>query len=295
MFLTAVRAEVVERILAVVNDDVITKSEVDQMAKAMESQTGGKMAAGKDLERQLLDAMIMQKLAKAEAKRRGITVSDKEIDQAFAEFKKRNNIEDDAALAKALAKEGMTIKGLKQQIADQMVTERLMSIVAAGKAVVTDKEVRDFYEKEFPKTGGGQIHLKILSMPFPPGAIDAQKEEVKKKAELILQENRKGVSWEQLRDKYAVMLQDMGFIPESDLDPELIQFLGKVKTGETAPIQTLKGFQLVQVVDRKDSKTRSFEEVAPQIREILQRRDVEKTFKEWIKTQKDRSHIKIMM
>ena len=295
MFLTTVRAEVVERILAVVNDDVITKSEVDQMAKAMESQTGAKMATGKDLERQLLDAMIMQKLAKAEAKRRGITVSDKEIDQAFAEFKKRNNIEDDATLAKALAKEGMTIKGLKQQIADQMVTERLMSIVAAGKAVVTDKEVRDFYEKEFSKTGGGQIHLKILNMPFPPGATDAQKEEVKKKAELILQENRKGVSWEQLRDKYAVMLQDMGFVPESDLDPELVQFLGKVKTGETAPIQTLKGFQLVQVVDRKDSKTRSFEEVAPQIREILQRRDMEKTFKEWIKTQKDRSHIKIMM
>jgi peptidyl-prolyl cis-trans isomerase SurA len=292
---TTARAEVVERILAVVNDDVISKSEVDQMAKAMQSQPGMKMATGKELEKQLLDAMIMQKLAKAEAKRRGITVSDKEVDQAFADFKKRNNIQDDATLAKALAKEGMTIKGLKQQIADQMVSERLMSIVAAGKAVVTDKEVHDFYDKEFPKTGGGQVHLKILNMPYPPGATEAQKEEVKKKAEVILQENRKGVSWEQLRDKYSVMLQDMGLISEADLDPELVQFLGKVKTGETAPIQTLKGFQLVQVVDRKDSKTMSYEQAAPKIREILQRRKMEKTFKEWIKAQKDKSHIKIMM
>jgi peptidyl-prolyl cis-trans isomerase SurA len=295
MFSTAGRAEVVERILAVVNDEVITKSEVDQMAKAMQGQPGVKLSGNpKDLQKELLEALIMQKLAKAEAKRRGITVSDKEVDQAFAEFKKRNNIDSDDVLAKALAKEGMTIKGLKQQISDQMTQERLVGIVAAGKAVVTDKEVHDFYDKDYPKTGGGQIHLKVLNMPFPPGATDAQKQEIKNKAEMILQEYHKGVPWDQLRDKYNVTLQDMGFIAESDLDPELAQFLGKVKTGETAPVQTLSGFQLVQVVDRKDAKTRSFEEAAPQIREMLLRREMEKTFKEWIKGQRDRSAIKIM-
>jgi len=295
MFAALARAEVVERILAVVNDDVITKSEVDQMAKAMQSQPGMQMVSGKELEKKLLEAMITQKLALTEAKRRGITVADKEVQAAFDDFKKRNNIPDDDTLAKALAREGMTVKGLKKQMHDQMLTERLMTIVAAGKAIVSDKQVHDFYDKEFPKTSGGQVHLKILNMPFPPGATEAQKEEVKKKAEMILQENSKGVSWEQLRDKYSVMLQDMGLINESDLDPELVQFLGKVKTGETAPIQTLKGFQLVQVVDRKDSKTLSFEQVAPKIRELLERQDMEKTFKEWIKSQKDKSHIKIMM
>jgi peptidyl-prolyl cis-trans isomerase SurA len=296
LFITVAPAEVVERILAVVNDEVITKSEVDQMAKAMQSQPGIKLPANpKDLQKQLVDALIMQKLAKAEAKRRGITVSDKEVDQAFAEFKKRNNIESDEALAKALAKEGMTIKGLKQQIGDQMTQERLVGIVAAGKAVIADAEVRKFYDTEYPKTSGGLIHLKILNMPFPQGATEAQKEEVKKKAELILQEFRKGVSWEVLRDKHNVLIQDMGFIPEADLDPELVQFLGKVKTGETAPVQTLQGFQLVQVAERKDSKSRSFEEVAPEIREMLQRREMEKTFKEWMKTQREKSHIKLMM
>ena len=296
LFISVAPAEVVERILAVVNDEVITKSEVDQMAKAIQSQPGMKLPANpKDLQKQLVEALIMQKLAKAEAKRRGITVSDKEVDQAFAEFKKRNKIESDETLAKALAKEGMTVKGLKQQIGDQMTQERLVGIVAAGKAVISEAEVRDFYNKEYPKTGGGQIHLKVLNMPFPPGATEAQKEEVKKKAETILQEYRKGVSWEALRDKYNILIQDMGFISETDLDPELVQFLGRVKTGETAPVQTLQGFQLIQVVERRDSKTRSFEEAAPEIREMLQRREMEKTFKEWMKTQREKSHIKIMM
>jgi hypothetical protein len=66
LFMTAAQAEVVERILAVVNDEVISKSEVDQMAKAMQAQQpGAKMLSGKELERHLLDAMIMQKLATA--------------------------------------------------------------------------------------------------------------------------------------------------------------------------------------------------------------------------------------
>jgi len=290
-------AEVVERILAVVNDEVISQSEVDQMAKAMQAQPGAKMptGSGKELQKQLLDALIMQKLAKAEAKRRGITVSEKEIDQAFAEFKKRNNIENEEALAKGLAKEGLTIAGLKQQIGDQMTQDRLLQIIAGGKVVVTEADVRNFYDKDFPKTGGGQIRLKVLNMPFPQGATEAQKDEVRKKAEMILQENKKGVSWEELRNKHGVLIQDMSYIPEADLDPELAQFLSKVKTGETSPVQTLQGFQLVQVLDRKDSKTRSFEEAAPQIREFLQRREMEKTFKEWMKTQREKSHIKIMM
>ena len=147
----------VERILAVVNDDMITKSEVDQMAKAMEGQPGVKLPRQPQgsAEGDAGGPHRSQKLAKAEAKRRGITVSDKEVDQAFAEFKKRNNIDSDDVLAKALAKEGMTIKDLKQQISDQMTQERLVGIVAAGKAVVTDKEVHDFYDKDYPKTGGG--------------------------------------------------------------------------------------------------------------------------------------------
>jgi peptidyl-prolyl cis-trans isomerase SurA len=285
-----------ERILAVVNDEVISQSEVDQMAKAIQSQPGMKMptGSGKDLQQQLLDALIMQKLAKAEAKRRGITVSDKEVDKAFAEFKKRNGIADDETLAQVLAKNDMTIPGLRQQLADQMTQDRLLSVVAGGKVVVTDSDVRNYFEQEYPKTSGSQLNLKILNMPFPPGATEAQKDEVKKRAELILQESRQGVSWDELRQKHSILIQDVGFVSESDLDPELSQFLSKVKTGDTAPIETLKGFQLVQVVGRREGRNRSFEEAAPEIRAALQRREMERTFQEWIKGQRDRAHVKIM-
>jgi len=296
-FMTAASAKVVERIVAVVNDEVISQSEVDQMAKAIQSRPGAKLppGSGKELQRQLLDALIMQKLAKAEAKRRGIAVSEKEVEKALEDFKKQNGITDDESLVRMLAKNGMTLKGFKQQLSDQMTQDRLLSVVAGSKVVVTDNDVRQFYEQEYPKTGGKMLHLKMLNMPLPADATEAQREELRKKAEAILQEQRQGASLSNLAQKHGVMIQDLGFVAERDLDPELAQFLSKVKTGDTAPVETLDGFRLVEVVGRQEGRGRSFEDAAPEIRAILQRREMEKTFQEWIKSQKDRAHIKIMM
>lgn len=297
IFLATAAAEIVDRIVAVVNDEVISQSELDQMAKALQSKPGTTIpsGSGKDFQRQLLDALIMQKLAKSEAKRRGITISEKEINRAFEEFKKRNRIEDEEVLAKMLAKDGLTIKSLKQQLAEQMLQERLLSIIAGSKVVVTETDVRNFYEQEYPKTGGVQVHLKMLNIPFPPGATGAQREEVKKKAELIFQEHRQGASWDDLSKKHSILINDLGFVAERDLDPQLAQFLSGIKSGDTAPIQTQKGFLLVQVLGRREGRSGSFEEAAPQIRQLLQRRQMEKTFKQWIESQRDKSHIKIMM
>jgi len=293
----SVTAEVVDRIVAVVNDEIITYSELQQVAKAIRAQPGFSLPAGsgRDLDRQLLESLINQKLSKFEAKRRGITVTEQEVNKAFEDFRKRNGLEKDEVLAQVLAENGMTVKDMKQQIEDQLTHERLVAIVTANKVTISDAEVRAFYEREFPKTGGGQVHLKILSLPYPPGASASQREEIKKKAELILEEFKKGASWEQLRDRHGVLIQDLGFISIADLDPQLAQFLTQVKTGDTAPIQTIQGFQLVQVVGRREGQGRSFEEVAPQIKNLLQRREMEKQFSEWIKGQRDRAHIQIKM
>jgi peptidyl-prolyl cis-trans isomerase SurA len=296
-FLAPAAADVVDRIVAVVNDEVISYSELEQMAKAFQAQPGVSLPPGgsRDLQKQLLESLINQKLAKSEAKRRGLTVSDAEVNKAFDEFKKRNSLEDEKLLTQVLAKSGMTIKDMKQQISEQLTSERLMTVMVSSKVAVSDSEVRSFYEREFPKTGGAQISLKMLNLPYPPGVTEAQKEEVRKKAEMILEEYKKGTSWEQLRERHSLLVQDLGFVALADLDPKLAQILTGAKTGEIIPVQTLQGFQLVQMVSRRDGQARSFEEVAPNIRRVLQRREMEKHFNEWIKGQRDRAHIKIMM
>ena len=289
-------AEVVDRIVAQVKDDIITMSELQQMTKAIEAQSGVKPTAGqtKQIQRQMLETLIDRKLAKAEAKRRGITVSDKEVNEALDHFKQRNNIPSDEALAKALANEGLSFKEFKQQIKDQIIQDRLISLTVGSKIMISDAEVRKVYEERF-KTGGTQLHLRSVRMPFPPGATDAQREEIKGKAETLLKEAKQGGSFSAAARKLSLDVSDMGFVSQSDLDPRLAEFLGKLQPKEVAPVETPEGFQLVQLVGRRSGEARPFEEVAPEIRRIFMQQEMQKQFGEWVKTLRDKAHIKIML
>ena len=289
-------AEVVDRIVAQVNDDIITMSELQQMAKTFEAQAGAKPKGidEKKMQREMLEALIDRKLAKDEAKRRGIVVSDKEVDAAMAQFRQRNNIADDATFAKGLAQAGLSIKEFRQQLADQMTQERMLVMVVGTKVSVSDTEVRRLYDQQ-AKTGGTQVHIVTLRMPFPPGATEAQKEETKQQAETILSAVKRGESLAEAAGKLSLKASDVGFVPQSDLDPRLAEYLDKLKSKEVAPILTQEGIQLMQVMGRRSGEARSFESAAPDIRRMLQQQEMEKYFAEWVKTLRDKAHVKIML
>jgi peptidyl-prolyl cis-trans isomerase SurA len=289
-------AEVVDRIVAQVNDDIITMSELQNMAKTVEAQAGvqPKGPDAQKLQREMLEALIDRKLAKAEAKRRGIVVSDKELDAAMAQFKQRNKIADDESFAKGLAQAGLSVKEFKQQLMDQMTQERLLAVVAGTKASVSDTEVRRLYDQQFKK-GGTQVHIVTLRMPFSPGATEAQKEEIKQKAETIVNAVKRGESLADAAGKFSLKTSDVGFVAQSDLDPRLAEYLDKLKPKELAPILTQEGIQLMQVMGRRSGEARSFEASAPEIRRILQQQEMEKYFAEWVKTLREKAHIKIML
>ena len=289
-------AEVVDRIVAEVNNEIITMSELENMAKTVETQAGVKPKGPeeKKMQREMLEALIDRKLARAEAKRRGIVVADKEIDAAMAQFKQRNNIADDEAFAKGLAQAGLSVKEFKQQLTDQMTQERLLVVVAGTKASVSDAEVRRLYDQRFKK-GGTQVHIVTLRMPFPPGATEAQKDEIKQKAETIVGAIKRGESLAAAAGQFSLKPSDVGFVAQSDLEPRLAEYLDQLKPKEVAPILTQEGIQLMQVLGRRSGEARPFEEAAPEIRRILQQQEMEKYFGEWVKTLREKAHIKIML
>ena len=289
-------AEVVDRIVAEVNNEIITMSELENMAKTVETQAGVKPKGPeeKKMQREMLEALIDRKLARAEAKRRGIVVADKEIDAAMAQFKQRNNIPDDETFAKGLAQAGLSVKEFKQQLTDQMTQERLLVVVAGTKASVSDAEVRRLYDQRFKK-GGTQVHIVTLRMPFPPGATEAQKDEIKQKAETIVGAIKRGESLAAAAGQFSLKPSDVGFVSQSDLEPRLAEYLDQLKPKEVAPILTQEGIQLMQVLGRRSGEARPFEEAAPEIRRILQQQEMEKLFADWVKTLREKAHIKIML
>jgi peptidyl-prolyl cis-trans isomerase SurA len=290
-------AELVDRIVAVVNNDIITLSELETMTKAIEAQAGIKPTSRdiKDMQRKMLENLIDRKLALAEAKRRGIKVSPKEVDEAIEQFKKNNNIPDDATLVKELSNAGLSFKEFKQQMANQMVQQRLVAMVVGSKVMVSNAEVRRLYDEKFKQSGTSQVHLVTLSLPFPPGATEAQKEEVKQKAATILSEVKSGESLQAAAGKFSLRLTDAGYVSQNDLDPRLAEYLGRLKPKEVAPVETPNGYQLIQLLNRRAGEARPFEEVAPQIRNMLQQQEMNKYFHDWVKTLRQKAHIKIML
>ena len=289
-------AEVVDRIVAEVNSEIITMSELQNMAKTFEGQSGVKPTGQdeKKMQREMLEALIDRKLAKAEAERRGIKVTDKELDEAMVRFKQRSNIVDNETLAKGLSQAGLSLKEFKQQIADQITQERLLSVVVGAKVVVSDAEVRRIYDEKFKKSGT-QVHLITLRLPYPPGATSEQKEAAKQKAETIINAIKRGESFTEAAGKLSLSPTDVGFVSQTDLDPRLAAYLDQLKPKEVAPVETPEGYQLIQIIGRRTGEARSFEEAAPEIRRILMQQDMEKYFGDWVKTLREKAYIKIML
>jgi peptidyl-prolyl cis-trans isomerase SurA len=167
-------------------------------------------------------------------------------------------------------------------------------VVVGTKVSISDTEVRRIYDRQFKK-GGTQVHIITLRMPFPTGATEAQKEEIKRQAETILAAVKRGESLAGAAGQFSLRPSDVGFVAQSDLDPRLAEYLDKLKPKEVAPILTKDGVQLMQVLDRRSGEARPFEEAAPQIRRILQQQEMEKYFGDWVKTLREKAHIKIML
>jgi peptidyl-prolyl cis-trans isomerase SurA len=290
-------AEVVDRIVAEVNDEIITMSELQGASKSIETQAGLKPTGkeSKEIERSMLESLIDRKLAKAEAKRRGIAVDDKEMASTLANFRKKNNLQDDEAFNKALNKAGLSLKELKQNLADQIIQDRLITIAVGTKTMISDAEVRRVYEEHFKAGGGTQLHLRVMQIPFSPGATEVQKEEMKKKAEAIMRELKNGASFPDAAAKFSVEERDVGVVNQSDMEPKLAEFLSRLKPKEVAPALTPQGIQLIQLLERRTGEARPFEEVAPDIRRMLSQKELEKQFREWVKTLREKAHIKIML
>ncbi|MCL6621432.1 MAG: SurA N-terminal domain-containing protein [Syntrophobacterales bacterium] len=289
-------AEVVDRIVAVVNDEVISQSELEMMIKSLQFRPGMESKAqDKAFQREILEALIDQKLANAEAKRRGLSVSDKELEAALEDFKQQNRLKDDAALQEALGKAHMTLSELKERIRGQILQDRLMAVVLGPNLPsVSESEVRRIYETEVPKEKGTRVHLKVLTLPA--GASPEQQEEARKKAEALLREHKEGADLETLSRRHGLSLQDLGAMAEDDLAPQLAGFLRKLQPRQVGVVQSPQGLQLVELVSRRTgSETRSYEEMAPRIRQALQRQEMGKRFGEYLKTLRQKAHIKIML
>jgi peptidyl-prolyl cis-trans isomerase SurA len=293
-------AKIVDKIVAQVNDEIITLSELDQAIKYSNPNADSPSSAEKEaLRKQMLDILIDRKLAKAEAKRFGLTVPDKDLQKAIEDIRKKNGFADDAALSQALAKDGMTMEQLRQQISEQIQQDRLMALTVKDLPKVTDTEVKKFYEQHF-KTPENRVRVKVITLPVPPDANADQQEAARATAEKVLTEAQKGEDFDKLMKQYSKPMQgtpsgDVGFLRQADLDPKFYEFLTALKQNEVVPLKTPQGFQIIKLIETRMNQVVGLNEVRPQIMAALEHEKMMKVFSEHLKDARKRALVKIML
>jgi peptidyl-prolyl cis-trans isomerase SurA len=280
---------VVDRVVAVVNDEIITMSDLQREAALKKS------GAAQD-DRLVLEDMINRKLQMAVAKRTGMDMSDKELAEAVADIMKRNKL-DMQQFEAALAKEGLSFEQYKAELREQITLSRLFNKYVRTGLNVDEAEARAFY----------QNHLKTYSLPeeirvrqvfftLPEHATQDQVAAVKERAQAIYRRANKGEDFIGLVREVsqgATKSQDgdLGFMRREDARPEIAEATRLLKPGEiSSPFVCAGGYNIIRLEEVR-LPVRPFDKVKDEIMKTLYEQKTENTYRSWLQTLRSDSHI----
>ncbi len=299
-------AEVVDRIVAVVNDEVIALSELNaELAPYLEKiQTMGydpeqAKEMGFKVRDQLLNQLIDQKLTAQAVKKASIRVEDSEVDATLERMKEARMLTDEDLRA-GLAAEGMTIEQYRQRIKDEILRSRLLNLEIKSKVVITSEEVETYYREHAEQYGGEKAYqLHTILMRVPDFSTDIEKAAVFKRMQRIMGELDSGADFIDLAKQYSEFGPadggELGVFEAQSLSPTIAKAIQDLAAGQYSTIvDTDQGYQIFFVRDIVRQSGKTLDEARPEIEEILFRRLVDEKFESWISDLRERSHIKII-
>jgi len=284
-------AEIVDRIVAVVGDEVITLSELE---RAWKNDELGIMRASKKLsEREYLERMIERKLIEQEVKRQGVSVSAQEVAQAIERKRQQMGLSSEE-FRNLLRAQGISMEEYRKQVKDNLVLAKLVAKEIRSELEVTDEEIKAYYHqhKEQFRTPE-RVHLFHI--------VVRKQDKGKEKIEKIVCEYKKGADFSELARKYsegeeAKQGGDLGWVVLAQLKPEVREIVKELELGELSPVyEDEVGYHLFLVVGREKSTQIPLDKVKDQIREILYHQHFEKQYQIWLERLKAKTYIDIRL
>lgn len=287
--MTASGSVVVDRVVAVVNNEIITLSDLQR------EETLKKVDVQKD-ERLLLEDMIDRKLQMAAAKSAGMDVTDKELTEAVTDIMKRNSL-DSKQFESALAKEGLTLEQYKTELREQMTLSRMFNKYVRSGVAVDEAEVRAYYERNIKSYSlPEEIRVRQIFFRVPENATPAETALIKEKATVALARAKKGESFVALvkelsEGETAALGGDLGFLQRDQAIPEIEEATRTLKPGEIAgPIQCAGGFHIIRLEEIR-TPVKPLDQVKEEITKMLYEQKVENTYRTWLQSLRSNSNI----
>jgi peptidyl-prolyl cis-trans isomerase SurA len=298
-------AELMDRIVAFVNDDIITMSELNEKTNAfLAARQKNPFVREQDqsldkIRRDILENLINERLAAREIARLKISVSEAELDEVVANIRQENHLTQETLEAQ-LHKEGMTLADLRQKIRADMERTTLINREVRNKTVITDEQVRQYYQSHPAEFQEKLRHrLRDIFLPLTPEATPGERSQVQAQAEQILSRLRLGADFAAMARRYskgpgAEEGGDLGFFSKGELDPNVQNAIEDLGPGDISPvIATGMGLHIIKVMEVEKTTPKPLEEVRESIRRQLFQQEINRKYVNWLQSLRDRSYVKI--
>jgi peptidyl-prolyl cis-trans isomerase SurA len=298
-------AETQNRIVAVVNSDVITLYELDNRIRAMTAKSSEELRRLDEEQyiktrRQVLNLLVDEKLTQEKVAALGVRVDQKEVDAAIERIKANNSLTQEDLLA-ALKRDGLTMEAYRENVRRQIERMHLINAEVQSKIIIRDEAIREYYaahKDEFQVDE--EVHLASIFVVGTGADASLDNQALLRKAQGVVEKHRAGEDFAKLAKEYsrgpgAGEGGDMGQFKTGQLNEALREIIGRMSVGDVSdPVPIPKGYQIVKLLGRKSGKTRSLEEVKDAVFEKLYMKETDKRYSAWIKELREKAYLRIV-
>jgi len=299
-------AEVCNRVVAVVNNDVITLYELNNRIKEMTGEVPEELmqkneAMFRDAQQKILGLLIDEKIAQAKIKELKIKVSEKQVDN-YLEKLKRDNQWSQEDLVAELQKEGLSYEKYRERVKSDIERAQLIEYEVRSKIIIRDEAIQKYYEEHKATFGVAEkVHLAGIFLIRKNLKSEEEMRELYRKAQDISAKLKAGADFSQMAATYsegpgAKQGGDLGQFTVDHLEAGLKSVVEALPEGGTSdPLVRPNGIQIIKVVKTQTGKIRSLEEMKEAIYGILYKEEVNKQYQNWIKELRDSAYTQIIL
>ncbi|MEJ2395674.1 MAG: peptidylprolyl isomerase [Candidatus Thiodiazotropha sp.] len=253
-----------DQIVAVVNDDVITSSELDsrlqEMLVQLQQKGTSKLPPMEILREQVLDRMISKRLQLQTADRLGLKVDDDTVTKAIANIAETNHITL-LQLREVLERDGINFQLFREQLREDILINRLKQKEVINRIVITDQDIDNFLARELgSQRQRAAVHLQHILIATPEGASPEDVQAAKEQAESVYAELQQGADFGEMAMRVSDSRQaleggDLGWIETSRIPSIFTQLVDELEPGTISePIRNASGFHIVKLLEVKGGR-----------------------------------------
>ncbi len=298
-------AEILNRVVAIVDNEVITLYELNQKIRDMTGMAPEDIR-NKDEEKYLetrkniLELMIEDKIAQKKIQELGIIISQTQIDAAIEDIKKNNRLTHEDLL-NGLKREGITYEKYRETIKTDLERHRLINAEIKSKILIREEQIIQYYQdhqRDF--SNEEQVQLAGIFLIQKDPSDEEELRDLFKKSDTILAQLNNGKAFSELAEAFsqgpgANEGGNLGSFKTDQLDETLRKLIHNMPEGGVSqPIHRGNGVQIFKLLKRVGGEVKPFEEVRDSIYEILYRDEINRRYITWIKDLRESVYTKII-